>query len=58
VARSDPTRSSSEPEFARSLEWLHAWSLGVAEVNVYTAPVRDEFMRTLSDVRSLPERGR
>lgn len=45
----------TDAEFARSLDWLHAWNMGVAHVEVYTAEIRNGFMRTLAEIQGEPE---
>lgn len=45
----------TDEQWQRALEWLDAWSRGVATVNVGTAKSREEFMRTLSEIQALPE---
>lgn len=48
-------RRYPEVDWDRALEWLDAWSKGVAEVNPMTAPERAGYMATLREIRELPE---
>lgn len=55
--RCNAERWATESEWKAALEWLDAWDRGVAVVNPMTAAERDGFMRTLTEIKALPEEG-